>query len=231
MYYWGIDITYIIFVLPAIVFTMIAQANVTRTFNKYSRIGTNLGYTGAQIARKMLDANGLNNVIIEKCVGSLSDHYDPQKNVIRLSESVYNSSSVAATGVAAHECGHAIQHAQGYGPIKLRSAIIPISRFGSSLSIPLILLGFIFSFQPLVTAGIIFFGAAVLFQVVTLPVEFNASSRALKSLSGSGALSSNEIPMAKKVLSAAAMTYVAALAVSLAQFLRLIILFGGRRRD
>ncbi len=231
MYYWGIDITYIIFVLPAIIFTMIAQSRVTQTFNKYSQKSTAFGLTGAQIARKILDTNGLNNVEVESCAGALTDHYDPKNNVIRLSQSVYSSSSVAAAGVAAHECGHAIQHAQGYGPIKLRTAIIPISRFGSSLSVPLILLGFIFGLQPLVTAGIVFFGAAVLFQLVTLPVEFNASSRALITLGSNGSLTSDELPMAKKVLSAAAMTYVAALSVSLAQFLRLIILFGGRRRD
>lgn len=231
MYYWGIDITYIIFVLPAIIFTLIAQSRVQSTFKKYSQVRIMRGFTGAQIAQAMLKSNGLENVRIEHCSGSLSDHYDPKANVVRLSDSVYGSNSVAAAGVAAHECGHAIQHAVGYAPIKWRMAIIPISRFGSVLAMPLILLGFVFSFQALVTAGIVFFGAAVLFQLITLPVEFNASRRALASLEMSGTLSDEELPSAKKVLSAAAMTYVAALAVSLAQFLRLIILFGGRRRD
>jgi len=231
MYYWGIDITYITLVIPAIIFTMIAQARVQSTFKKYSKTRIMRGFTGVQIAEAMLKANGINNVRIERCSGSLSDHYDPKANVVRLSDTVYGSNSVAAAGVAAHECGHAVQYAVSYAPIKWRMAIIPISRFGSTLAMPLILLGFLFSFQPLVTVGILFFGAAVLFQLITLPVEFNASRRALIALESSGTLSDEELPQAKKVLSAAAMTYVAALAVSLAQFLRLIILFGGRRRD
>lgn len=231
MYFYGIDATYIILVLPAIIFTMIAQARVNSTFKKFSQTATRRGMTGAQIASAMLNANGISNVRVERCSGSLTDHFDPKANVVRLSDTVYGSSSIAAVGVAAHECGHAVQHAVGYGPIKLRMAIIPVSRIGSMLAMPLVLLGFIFSFQPLVDLGIIFFSAAVVFQLVTLPVEFNASRRAVLALEESGALDDTELPGAKKVLSAAAMTYVAALAVSLAQLLRLIILFGGRRRD
>ena len=179
----------------------------------------------------MLRSNGLTQIRIEQCKGSLTDHYDPKAGVIRLSESVYGYSSIGAAGIAAHECGHALQYAEGYGPIKLRNAMIPVSQFGSSLAIPLILLGFIFSMQALVTCGIVFFAAAVAFQLITLPVEFNASARALAVLESSGTLNAEEVPMARKVLNAAAMTYVAALAVSLAQLLRLILLFGGRRRD
>ena len=230
-YFWGIDITYIILVLPAILFTIIAQARVNSTFQKYGKVPTARGVTGAQVAERMLRTHGIYDVRIERISGQLSDHFDPKNKVIRLSDGVFHSTSVAAAGVAAHECGHAIQYAEGYGPIKLRNAIIPVSRFGSALALPLILLGFVFSFQPLVTAGIVFFAAAVAFQLVTLPVEFNASSRAIAALDKSGTLGPTELPMAKKVLGAAAMTYVAALAVSLMQLLRLIILFGGNRRD
>ena len=229
--FYGIDMYYIILVLPAILFTMFAQMRVKSTFNKFSGVNNMRGLTGAQIARAMLQANGLTSVRIERCEGSLTDHYDPKANTVRLSQTVHDSTSVAAAGIAAHECGHAIQYAVGYAPIKLRMAIIPVSRIGSSLAIPLILLGAVFSFQPLISLGIIFFGAAVLFQLVTLPVEFNASRRAVAALEESGSLSYDELPQTKKVLSAAAMTYVAALAVSLAQFLRLILIFGGRRRD
>lgn len=230
-YFWGIDITYIILVLPAAIFAMIAQARVSSEFNRFSQVHNTRGMTGAQVAERMLRNFGIHDVRIEPAGGTLSDHFDPRKRVIRLSDGVYNSSSVAAAGIAAHECGHAMQYAEGYGPIKLRAAIIPVSQFGSSMAIPLILIGFIFNMQALVYVGIIFFGAAVVFQLVTLPVEFNASARALETLESTGCLSMNEIPLAKKVLSAAAMTYVAALAASLAQFLRLIILFGNRNRD
>ncbi len=231
-YFYGIDITYIVFVLPAIIFAMIMQARVNSVFNKYSSVANANALSGAKVAEAMLRAFGITNVAIEHVSGNLSDHFDPKNNVIRLSDSVYNSSSVAAAGVAAHECGHAMQYASGYGPIKLRNSIIPICQFGSSLSVPLILAGFIFTFQPLVNIGIIFFALATFFQVITLPVEFNASKRALVTLENSGILSQEENKMAKKVLSAAAMTYVAALAVSLIQLFRLIILFGGgRRRD
>ena len=210
-YYYGIDITYIILVLPAMIFAFIAQARVTSTFKKYSQNANVRGLTGAEVAQRMLLAFGVTDIRIE---------------------SVYDSNSIAAAGVAAHECGHAMQYSVGYGPIKLRNAIIPVCRIGSSLSLPLILAGFIFTWQPLVDIGILFFALATLFQLITLPVEFNASHRALETLTSSGTLTDEENAQAKKVLSAAAMTYVAALAVSLAQLLRLILIFGGgRRRD
>ena len=217
-------------VLPAIIFALIMQSRVTSTFDKFSRVSNTRGYTGAEVADKVLRANGLFNVRVERTSGNLTDHYDPRSNVIRLSNAVYSSNSVAAAGIAAHECGHAIQYEHGYGPIKIRNAIIPATRFGSMMAFPLILLGFIFSYQSLVNIGIIFFAAAIVFQLITLPVEFNASRRALAALTSTNVLSVNETDMAKKVLSAAAMTYVAALAVSLAQLLRLLMLFGGMRR-
>ncbi|MBR3848196.1 MAG: zinc metallopeptidase [Oscillospiraceae bacterium] len=231
-YFYGIDITYIILVLPAMIFAFIAQSRVTSTFEKYSRNANVRGITGAEVAHRMLMAFGVTDIKIEKTSGNLTDHFDPKAKVIRLSESVYDSTSIAAAGVAAHECGHAMQYSVGYGPIKLRNAIIPVCRIGSSLSMPLILAGFIFTWQPLVDIGILFFALATLFQLITLPVEFNASRRALETLTSSGTLTDEENAQAKKVLSAAAMTYVAALAVSLAQLLRLILIFGGgRRRD
>ncbi len=231
-YFYGIDITYIVLVLPAVIFTMIAQSRVNSTFKKYSAQRTMRGLTGAEVAQRMLSAFGIPNVRIERTSGNLTDHFDPKANVIRLSDSVYNSTSVAAAGVAAHECGHAMQYASGYGPIKIRNKIIPVCQIGSTLSMPMILLGFIFSWQGIVDIGILFFALATVFQLVTLPVEFNASRRALATLESAGILSESENSSAKKVLSAAAMTYVAALAVSLVQLIRLILLFGGgRRRD
>ena len=231
-YFYGIDITYIVLVLPAIIFTMIAQSRVNSTFKKYSAQRTMRGLTGAEVAQRMLSAFGIPNVRIERTSGNLTDHFDPKANVIRLSDSVYNSTSVAAAGVAAHECGHAMQYASGYGPIKIRNKIIPVCQIGSTLSMPMILFGFIFSWQGIVDIGILFFALATVFQLVTLPVEFNASRRALATLESAGILSESENSSAKKVLSAAAMTYVAALAVSLVQLIRLILLFGGgRRRD
>ena len=230
-FFYGIDITYIVIVLPAMIFAFIAQASVSSTFKKYSRSANVRGLTGAEVAHRMLMAFGVTDIRIEKTSGNLTDHFDPKAKVIRLSESVYDSTSIAAAGVAAHECGHAMQYSVGYGPIKLRNAIIPVCRIGSSLSMPLILAGFIFTWQSLVDIGILFFALATLFQLITLPVEFNASRRALATLTSSGTLTEDENKKAKKVLSAAAMTYVAALAVSLAQLLRLVLLFGGRRDD
>lgn len=229
-YYYGIDITYIVLVLPAVIFAVIAQMRVSSVFKKYSSYSNRRGLTGAEVARRMLSAFGVSGVKIERVSGSLTDHFDPRSNTIRLSDSVYDSDSVAAAGIAAHECGHAMQYAIGYGPIKLRNLIIPVCQVGSSLSIPLILIGFVLTFQPLVNIGILFFALATFFQLVTLPVEFNASRRALTTLSSSGILDESENGAAKKVLGAAAMTYVAALAVSLVQLLRLIILFGGGNR-
>lgn len=225
------DSTYLI-VLPAIIFALIAQIMVKTTFSKYSSESNEHGYTAKEVARKILDENGLYNVSIEYISGNLTDHYDPSANVIRLSDSVYNSTSVAAIGVAAHEVGHAIQHAQGYAPIKIRQAIIPITQIGSSLAVPLVLVGMLFSaFQWLIPVGIFLYAGVVLFQAVTLPVEFNASGRALKTLDENVILYKDEVRMAKKVLTAAAMTYVAAMFSSLMSLLRLILLSNrGRRR-
>lgn len=230
--YYGIDFTYIVLVLPVVVFAFVMQVRVNSVFKKHSsqRILSNL--TGAQVAERVLRSCGVTGVKVERISGNLSDHFDPKANVIRLSDSVYDSVSVAAAGVAAHECGHAVQYAKGYGPIKLRNRIIPVCQIGSSLSMPLILIGFLFSSQSLVNVGIVFFALAAFFQLVTLPVEFNASRRAVHALEETGTLSESETSSAKKVLNAAAMTYVAALAVSVAQLFRLILLFGGgRRRD
>lgn len=225
------DYYYLVLVIPALLIAMWAQFKVQSTFNKYSKISATRGYTASQIVRNILDENGLNNVSVERVSGNLTDHYDPKANVIRLSDSVYNSTSVAAIGVAAHEAGHAIQHAKKYVPIKIRSVIIPFSQIGSSLSIPLILLGLLFSFRPLVIGGIILFSLVAVFQFVTLPVEFNASRRALETLENREYLYGEELEGAKKTLSAAAMTYVAALLVSLMQLLRLVLLFGRRNND
>lgn len=229
--YMYLDPLYIILVIPAVIIAAIAQANVSGTFSKYSKVRTARGYTGAEAARAILDANGLYNVRVERVAGNLSDHFDPRQNVIRLSQGVYDNATVAAVGVAAHESGHAVQYATGYAPIKLRNAIVPVTQFGSSLSIPVLLLGFFMGLQPLVYAGIILFSAMVVFQLVTLPVEFNASSRALAIIEEQELLGSEELRGAKKVLGAAALTYVAALLVSLMQLLRIILRFGGRRRD
>lgn len=226
------DPTYYLFVTPAIIFALFAQLKVKLTFSKYSDTTNQHGYTAKEVARRILDDNGLHNVSIEYIDGDLTDHYDPSANVIRLSESVYNSTSVAAIGVAAHEVGHAIQHAQGYTPIKIRQAIIPVSQIGSNLAFPLVMLGLIINaFRWLVPVGILLFVAAVFFQAVTLPVEFNASGRALKTLDENLILYKDEVKQARKVLSAAAMTYVAAMFTALMNLLYLIsIVSGGRRR-
>ena len=231
-YGYGFDWTYLM-VLAGAILSMIASAKVNSTFQKYAKVRSMSGMTGAQVARKILDRNGLTNIPVEHVSGNLSDHYDPSAKVLRLSDSTYNSASVAAIGVAAHECGHAIQHKECYGPLKLRTAIVPAANIGSRLGVPIILLGLFFggggSF--LVNLGIWVFSLAVLFQIVTLPVEFNASSRALVMLEDYGVLGSDEKRKAKSVLSAAAMTYVAAAASSILQLLRLVILFGGRSND
>jgi Zn-dependent membrane protease YugP len=224
-FYW--DPTYII-ILPAIIFAMIAQINVSSTFNRYKEVKNSRGFTGCEDARRILDDNGLTNVAIEHISGDLTDHYDPRANVIRLSNSVYSSTSVAAIGVAAHEVGHAIQHATDYSPIKVRTAIIPFTQIGSKLSIPLVILGLIFHGQILITIGIMLYALVVAFQAVTLPVEFNASSRALKTLRDNYILEDDELSKSKKVLRAAAMTYVAALFSSLMSLLRLILLANRR---
>jgi len=232
MYYgYGIDIYYLILVIPAVIFSMWAQAKVNSTFNKYSRVRTYSGMTGYEAARRILSANGLYNVTVERVSGNLTDHYDPKANVIRLSDSVFNTNSVAAVGVAAHEAGHAVQYATHYAPIKLRTAIIPVTNIGSTLSIPLVLIGFFVGLQPLINIGLLLFATVAVFQLVTLPVEFNASRRAVNAREMGGTMADDEMKAVKKVLSAAAMTYVAALAVSVANLLRLVIRFGGRSRD
>lgn len=222
----------ILLVIPGFLISLWAQIKVSSTFKKYSKVRTARGYTGYDAARRILDANGLRHVAIERVRGDLTDHYDPKSNVIRLSDSVYSSPSPAAIGVAAHEAGHAIQYATSYGPIKFRMGLVSITNFSSMLAIPLFFLGLIFAFEPLMVAGIVLYAAIAFFQLVTLPVEFNASSRALKVLSGSGMLSSDELDASRKVLTAAALTYVAALLTSLLTLLRLVVLAGGRgRRD
>ena len=228
MYFYGIDATYIFLVLPAVIFALWAQFNVKSTFSKYSKIASRSGMTGFDSARRILDANGLGDVRIAHVSGDLTDHYNPTDNTIYLSDSVYGSNSAAAIGVAAHEAGHAVQHATGYTPIKIRAAIIPITNIGSNLAMPLIILGVILSFPTLAYIGVAAFGLSTLFQLVTLPVEFDASGRALKALEGS--LDGDDLASARKVLRAAALTYVAALAVSLVNLLRLLIIVAGNDR-
>ncbi|MBE7054059.1 MAG: zinc metallopeptidase [Ruminococcaceae bacterium] len=223
-----IDSYYIILVLPAVLLSMYAQFKVNSTFNKFSKVMSTRGVTARDVARMILDRHGLNYIPVEHISGNLSDHYDPKSKVVRLSDSVYNSSSIASIGVAAHECGHAIQHATSYSPLNIRNMIFPVVNISSTLSMPLIILGFIMSYAPLVEIGIILFSAVVLFQIITLPVEFNASRRALAILDENGILVSNELKSTKKVLSAAALTYVAAAIVAIANLLRLILVYRDR---
>jgi len=235
LYFYGFDMTYVVLVLPCLLLSLWASASVNSTFKKYSQYRSMRGITGADAARRVLQANGVTGVRIEQVAGSLTDHYDPKANVIRLSQDVYGSASVAAIGVAAHEAGHAVQYAKSYAPIHLRAAIIPITNLGSKLAMPLILIGLLFNVASemsyfFVYAGIACFGLSLVFQLITLPVEFNASRRAMTAIRDTGMLYEEEQRGAKKTLTAAAMTYVAATAVSLAQLLRLILMFGGRRR-
>ena len=225
-----IDWTYLL-VVAGIILSMMASAHVKSTFNKYSRVRSMCGLTGAMAARKVLELSGIYDVKIEHISGNLTDHYDPRTKTLRLSDSTYSSNSVAAVCVAAHECGHAVQHQKSYGPLVLRSTLVPAANFGSTLAWPVFVAGLIFSMKPLLTAGIVLFSLAVLFQLVTLPVEFNASTRALKILENGHVLGDTELAAGKKVLTAAALTYVASLASSILQLLRLIILAGGRDRD
>ena len=234
-YYYGFDWTYLMLVLPCMIFAMIASSNVNSTFKKYSTQYSQRRITGAEAARRVLAHNGVSGVRIERVSGNLTDHYDPRTHVIRLSDSVYDSTSSAAIGVAAHEAGHAVQYARDYAPIKLRAAIIPLTNFGSRLAMPLILAGILLaafgSFSTiLVDLGIAAFGLSFVFQLITLPVEFNASRRAIRAIEDAQLLTAEEQRGAQKTLKAAAMTYVAAMAVALAQLLRLIMLFGNRRR-
>ena len=229
LYYY--DWTYLLIMLPCIVLTIICQINVNTTFNKYSKIRNSRNMTGAQAAEYVLRANGVTGVQIMQVAGNLTDHFDPRANVIRLSDNVYNSNSIAAVGVACHEAGHAVQHAQGYVPNNIRSAILPVANIGSKLSWIFIVLGLASSmFQVLLYVGIVFFAASVLFTLATLPVEFNASSRALACIRDNDLLSTDEYKGARRTLQAAAMTYVAAAATALLQLLRLILLANNRRR-
>ena len=235
-YYYGFDWTYIVLVLPCILLSLWASSNVNSTFKKYSSQYSSRRLTGAEAAQRVLSANGVRGVRIERVSGNLTDHYDPRTNVIRLSDSVYNSTSTAAIGVACHEAGHAVQYAESYAPIKIRAAIIPLTNFGSRIAMPLILAGILMTFlgsfsDTLVYLGIGAFAMSLVFQIVTLPVEFNASRRAMAAIENSNLLTAEEQRGARKTLTAAAMTYVAATAVALAQLLRLMVLFGGRRRD
>ena len=229
--FYGFDIYYFILIIHALLFGLWAQSQVNTNFQKYSQIGTMRGMTGAQAAEYILRQNGIYDVQIRHVSGHLSDNFNPRNKTINLSDSVYNSTSIAAIGVAAHEAGHAVQHAVNYAPIRIREMIIPVTQIGSWLYLPIIMVGFLFSSQALVNVGILLFSTLAIFQLVTLPVEFDASGRAIRTLESSGILYGEEITGAKKVLKAAALTYVAALVSSLAQLLRLILIFGGRRRD
>ena len=228
-YYYGIDPTYILVLIGAVI-CMIASARVKSTYNKYSKYRSASGMTGAEAAQRILNTAGIYDVTIQHVSGNLTDHYNPSNKTLNLSDSVYGSTSVAAVGVAAHECGHAIQHQKNYVPLTLRAAIVPVANLGSTLAWPLILIirntGALF-----IDLGIICFSFAVIFQLVTLPVEFNASRRALRILGNQGILSESELPYTRKVLQAAALTYVASAASAILQLLRLILLFGGRDRD
>lgn len=227
------DPTYTL-VLIGVVLSLLASGRVKSTFAKYSRMRNTRGITGAEAAERILHGAGIYDVRVEHVSGNLSDHYDPRSKVLRLSDTVYGQTSVAAVGVAAHECGHAIQHAKGYAPLKIRSVLVPVANFGAKVAWPLILIGLLFNSNSsllLINIGIIAFSAAVLFQLVTLPVEYNASNRAIRIIADTGLMQGEEIKAAKKVLSAAALTYVASAATAILQLLRIILLTGGRRRN
>lgn len=229
MPYFYFDYYYLILVVPALMLAIWAQVQVKTTYRKYSRVPNSRGMTGAYAAQAVLNFYGITDVRIEQVSGNLTDHYDPRSKVIRLSDGVYNSSTVAAIGIACHEAGHAAQHAENYAPIKIRNAIIPVCNIGSTIGIPLALIGWIFSFSILIYVGLGLYAAVFIFQVATLPVEFNASRRAIKVIDETQLLRDDEIGGAKKVLAAAAMTYVASMMVSLANLLRLLLRFSNRR--
>lgn len=231
MPYFYFDYYYLILVVPALLLAIWAQVQVKTTYRKYSRVPNSRGMTGAYAAQAVLNFYGITDVRIERVSGNLTDHYDPRSKVIRLSDGVYNSSTVAAIGIACHEAGHAAQHAENYAPIKIRNAIIPVCNIGSAIGIPLALIGWIFSFSILIYVGLGLYAAVFIFQVATLPVEFNASRRAIKVIDETQLLRDDEIGGAKKVLAAAAMTYVASMMVSLANLLRLLLRFSNNRRD
>ncbi|HPL53832.1 MAG TPA: zinc metallopeptidase [Bacillota bacterium] len=227
-YGYGFDSTYLL-VLPAIILAAYAQSKVSTTFNKYLRVRNSYGYTGYEAARRILDANGLQDVPVERIGGRLSDHYDPRKRILRLSQDVYGSNSLASVGVAAHECGHAIQHSEGYAPLAVRNAIAPIASFGSQAAWLFVIAGFIFNWLGLIDLGILLFAAAVAFQVITLPVELNASKRAIVLFESNGLVPADEIEPSREVLRAAALTYVAATFAAILQLIRLLVIRG--RRD
>lgn len=230
-YYW--DPTYILVVIGAVI-CMIASARVKGTFNKYSQLRSMSGMNGAQVAQRVLQAAGIYDVQVRHVSGSLTDHYDPRTKTVNLSDPVYNATSVAALGVAAHECGHAIQHAKSYAPLSIRSALVPIANFGSMLAWPVILIGLLFNTRSsglIIDIGILLFSAAVLFQLVTLPVEFDASRRALVMLRTQDILADDELKYTRRVLKSAALTYVASAAAAILQLLRIILITNGRRRD
>lgn len=231
-FYYFFDYT-IILLIPALLFGLYAQFKVSSTYKKYSQVKNARGYTAAEVARKILDDNGLYDVAIVKIAGNLTDNFNPKTKTVSLSETVYNSQSVAAIGVAAHECGHVVQHAEGYTPIKIRSALVPVTNFGSTFGFIILAIGLLFGNYSIAMMGVLLYSLMAVFQAVTLPVEFNASNRALKTLASHYILEDDELKMSKKVLSAAAMTYVAALVSTLATILRLLLIVGSgtRRRD
>ncbi len=229
MGFFYMDRYYLILVVPALIISMIAQIKVKSTFHKYSKIGNSKHMTGAEVARYLLQVNGIQDVEVTQVGGQLTDHYDPRKKVLRLSESTYASTSVAAIGVAAHETGHAIQHKVKYGPLVLRSTLVPVAGFGSSAGPYIAILGLFLGWPVIINIGLLLFFAAILFYMVTLPVEFNASKRAISVLDSTGILMTEELNSAKKVLNAAAMTYVASALVAIASFLRLLLLANSRR--
>lgn len=226
--FYGFDPTFII-LIPAMIFAMYAQTKISTTFNKFLRVRSSYGYTGHEVARRILDANGLYDVPVEMVRGQLTDHYDPRSRVLRLSQQVYNGNSLASAGVAAHECGHALQHSEGYAPLVVRNAIAPVAAIGSQAAWFLIIAALILNMMKLFTLGIYLFGAAVIFQIITLPVEYNASNRAIEALQSYGLVGAGEEEGARKVLSAAALTYVAATIVAISQLFRLLLIRG--RRD
>lgn len=224
------DQYYLLLVVPAMIIALIAQINVKSTYSKMSKIRNIRGITGVEAAQAVLTYYGITDVTIQRCPGTLSDNYNPRNKTLNLSQGVYDSDSIAAVGIACHEVGHAIQHATGYAPIKIRNFLVPVCNIGSSLGLPLAIIGYVMGFEPLISIGLILYSFIAVFQFITLPVEFNASSRAMAAIEERGLLYDDETGKARKVLSAAAMTYVASLIVSLANLLRLVLRFGNRRR-
>ena len=228
--YYRFDPTYLL-IIVGVLLSMAASAKLNATYQRYAAVWSRSGLTGAQVAQEILRSQGIYDVTVRRVSGRLTDHYDPRTKTVNLSDAVYGESSIAALGVAAHECGHAIQDANSYAPLRMRAALVPVANFGATLSWPLILFGLIMGGGPLITVGILLFSLAVLFQIVTLPVEYNASGRAVRLLDSIGILYGEEVGQARRVLNAAALTYVAAAAGSILQLLRLVILFGNRRED